>query len=55
MFGLGIPELVIVLLILVVLFGGTRIAKLGEGLGKAIAGFRRGVGEDPESLEKRGP
>jgi sec-independent protein translocase protein TatA len=41
MFGLGVQELLIVLLILVVLFGGSRLAKLGKGLGEAIGGFRR--------------
>ncbi len=40
---LGMGELVIILLIVVVLFGATRLPALGEGLGKAISSFRRGL------------
>ncbi len=40
---LGMGELVVILLIVVVLFGATRLPALGEGLGKAISSFRRGL------------
>ena len=43
MFGLGVPELMVILVIGVVLFGSSKLPQLGSGLGKAIRDFRRGV------------
>ena len=43
-FGFG--ELLIVLVIVIVLFGATRLPALGAGLGKAIRGFKDAVGGD---------
>jgi sec-independent protein translocase protein TatA len=43
MFGLGLPELVIVLVILVLIFGASRLGDIGSGLGKAIRGFKDSV------------
>ena len=51
MFGLGMPELIIILLIAVVIFGAGKLPQIGEGLGKAIHGFRRSV-SDKESGEQ---
>jgi sec-independent protein translocase protein TatA len=52
MFGMGVPELLIVLGIVVVIFGAKRLPELGSGVGKAIRNFRGGIksieGEDPE-------
>jgi sec-independent protein translocase protein TatA len=42
-FRLGVPELTILLLIVVLLFGVGRIGKIGSDLGKAIRAFRAGV------------
>ena len=53
MCGLGMPELVIILIIAMVIFGGSRLPQLGEGLGKAIRGFKRGLTDDtPETIKK---
>lgn len=46
MFGLGMPELIIILIIVLVIFGASRLPQLGEGLGKAIRGFKKGVSGD---------
>jgi sec-independent protein translocase protein TatA len=37
---LGIPELIVILAILLLIFGANRLPGLGRGLGKAIRGFR---------------
>jgi sec-independent protein translocase protein TatA len=42
-FGLGIGELVIILVIVMVVFGATKLPQLGDGLGKAIRNFKRSV------------
>ena len=43
MFGMGFGELVLILLIVVVVFGATKLPQLGDGLGRAIKNFKRGV------------
>jgi sec-independent protein translocase protein TatA len=48
MFGLGIPELLIILVIVVVIFGATRLPQIGEGLGKGIRNFRAATRDPPE-------
>ncbi len=53
MCGLGMPELVIILIIALVIFGGSRLPQLGEGLGKAIRGFKKGLSDSPEEKTKK--
>jgi len=49
---LGGQELFIILIIILILFGGNKIANLGDGLGKGIRNFRRSLkGEDEERAE----
>jgi sec-independent protein translocase protein TatA len=47
MFGLGMPELIVILVIVLVIFGGSRLPQLGEGLGRAIKGFKKGLSDSP--------
>ncbi len=49
MFGLGMPELIVILVIVLVIFGATRLPQLGEGLGKAIKGFKKGISDDNDT------
>lgn len=42
--NLGMGELVVILMLVVLVFGATRLPQLGEGIGKAIANFKRAVG-----------
>ncbi len=48
-------ELLIVLLIVMVLFGGGRIGKLGGELGTALREFRRGLNGDEQAADKPAP
>jgi len=43
MFGLGTQELIIILLIIVVLFGATKLPQIGSGIGQAIRNFKKSV------------
>ena len=51
MFGLGMPELIVILVIVLVIFGASRLPQLGEGLGKAIKGFKKGISDSNESAK----
>jgi sec-independent protein translocase protein TatA len=46
MANIGFSELIVILLLLTLVFGGSRLPALGESIGKAIRGFKRGMAED---------
>jgi sec-independent protein translocase protein TatA len=48
MFGLGFPELLLILVIVIVIFGSSRIPELGKGLGEGIRNFKKGMKGDDE-------
>ena len=54
MFGLGIPELLIILFLALLLFGANRLPEIGSSLGKAIRGFKETT-EKPEEPKQQVP
>ena len=54
MFGLGVPELVLIFLIVIVVFGASRLPQLGRGMGEGISNFREGLkGKEKPSIEEK--
>jgi len=49
--GLGVPELLIILAVVVLLFGVGRLSKIGSELGRGIREFRVGLKGDEENTE----
>ncbi|MBI5199247.1 MAG: twin-arginine translocase TatA/TatE family subunit [Nitrospirota bacterium] len=48
MFGIGMPELIIILVIILVIFGAGKLPEIGRGIGEAIRNFRKSSTEPPE-------
>ncbi len=55
MFGLGTQELVIILMIVVVVFGASRLPQVGEGMGKMITNFRKSMSENKDKKQSSKP
>jgi sec-independent protein translocase protein TatA len=49
MFGLGTPELIVILAIAFLVFGGKKLPELGAGLGRGISSFKKGLKDVEES------
>ena len=54
MFGLGVPELIVIAVIALVVFGPSRLPDMGKSLGEAIKGFKKAV-EEPDETKKQDP
>ncbi|MBT8372958.1 MAG: twin-arginine translocase TatA/TatE family subunit [Deltaproteobacteria bacterium] len=56
MFGIGMPELIIILVIILIIFGAGKLPEIGAGMGKAIRNFKGASDEkekkEPEKIEK---
>ncbi len=52
MFGLGMPELLVILVIVLIIFGGNRLPQIGGAIGKSISNFKKGIRSDDDENDK---
>jgi len=52
MFGLGMPELLVILVIIILIFGTSRLASLGKGMGEGIRNFKKGLRDEDSPEDK---
>ena len=52
MFGIGMPELLIILVIILIIFGVGKLPEIGSALGKGIRNFKKSVNENNETANK---
>ncbi|HIJ91756.1 MAG: twin-arginine translocase TatA/TatE family subunit [Desulfobulbaceae bacterium] len=52
MFGLGMPELIVILVIIVIIFGAGKLPEIGAGIGKGITNFKKASREATDEAAK---
>jgi len=50
MFGIGMPELIVILVIVLIIFGAGKLPEIGSGLGKGIKNFKKAA-QGPDEIE----
>ena len=53
MFGIGMPELIIILVIILIIFGAGKLPEIGAGMGKAIRNFKSSTKDEAQEKEKK--
>jgi sec-independent protein translocase protein TatA len=53
MFGLGMQELIIILVIIVIIFGAGKLPELGAGIGKGIKNFKEATKDEEKKIEDK--
>lgn len=53
MFGLGMGEMLLVLVVVLLMFGGKKLPQLGSSLGKAINNFKSSLNEEKDKVEDK--
>ena len=53
--NLGLSELIVIFMILLLVFGASRLPALGEGLGRTIRGFKKGMSDDNKAITPPAP
>ena len=51
MFGVGMPKLLVILVIILIIFGTEKLPQIGEGLGKGIRNFKKATTKEPEEID----
>ena len=51
MFGIGMPELIIILIIILIIFGAGKLPEIGSGIGKGIKNFKKATHQTQEEID----
>jgi sec-independent protein translocase protein TatA len=54
MSNIGFKEIIVILLVVLIIFGGKRLPELGKGLGKGLSNFRKAMGERGDDETAKG-